>query len=184
MVQEQVELHRALGPAEHRPVKERGTQVDHRGIQAGQFVLEPELPPALGDCLAAGEQLAEDLLVEGLGPMLICVRQGGPARGRDPQVAELPLAGGHLPPQISRRDLARPNWQKSMATNWPQQVKPRAWRSALVSLTARWKSIREKSWRSWLNTLTNRFTVEPPFRLLSGTSVHPHHSRRRLNFQT
>ena len=39
------------------------------------------------------------------------------------------------PPQISRKEWARPTWQNSMATNWPQLVKPRAWRSALCSLT-------------------------------------------------
>lgn len=30
------------------------------------------------------------------------------------------------PPQISRSECARLNWQKSIATNWPQHVKPRA----------------------------------------------------------
>ncbi len=71
-------------------------------------------------------------------------------------------------PQISRRDVARPSRQKSMATNWPQRVKPRAWRSARWVCTARWNSIRGKSWSSWLNTLTTRFTVWPPSRLRGG----------------
>src|ERR1035437_876428 len=49
------------------------------------------------------------------------------------------------PPQISRNECARPNWQNSMAMNWPQLVKPRACRSALCSLTAFSNSPRENS---------------------------------------
>jgi hypothetical protein len=49
------------------------------------------------------------------------------------------------PPQISRRAYARPNWQKSMATNWPPHVNPRAWRSACVATPAFWNSVRGKS---------------------------------------
>src|SRR5437867_4001923 len=66
------------------------------------------------------------------------------------------------PPQISRSECARPSWQNSIATNWPQQVNPRAWRSARVLLTSDWNSVRGKSLRIWLNMLENRFTVGPP----------------------
>ena len=41
------------------------------------------------------------------------------------------------PPVISRSEWALPSWQNSIATNCPQQVKPRAWRSAPISFTAR-----------------------------------------------
>ena len=52
------------------------------------------------------------------------------------------------PPQISRNECACPNWQNSMAMNWPQLVKPRACRSALCSLTACSKSPRENSFNT------------------------------------
>jgi len=100
MVQEQVELHRPLGAAERGPLEERGAEVDHRGIQADELVLEPELAAPRRDRLAAGGQLAENLLVQGPGPMRIRVGQGGPPGSRDPQVAELPLAGGQPPADL------------------------------------------------------------------------------------
>src|SRR6478672_10224714 len=52
------------------------------------------------------------------------------------------------PLQMSRRESARPNWQKSMATNCVQQVKPLAPRSALCFLTREANSVRGKCWSS------------------------------------
>src|SRR5262245_55787372 len=49
-----------------------------------------------------------------------------------------------------------------MATNCPQQVKPRAWRSACVRLTSAWNSVRGNSLSNWLNMLQNALTGEPP----------------------
>src|SRR5947207_13693436 len=49
-----------------------------------------------------------------------------------------------------------------MATNCPQQVKPRAWRSALCLRTADSNSKREKSCNICENMLHTRFTAEPP----------------------
>src|SRR5215471_6279150 len=49
-----------------------------------------------------------------------------------------------------------------MATNCPQQVNPRACRSALCWRTADSNSKREKSWRTCENILQNRFKAEPP----------------------
>src|SRR5256885_16124795 len=49
-----------------------------------------------------------------------------------------------------------------MATNCPQHVNPRAWRSASVRLTRAWNSVRGNSLRSWLNMLENSRTGEPP----------------------
>src|SRR6516225_11547559 len=49
-----------------------------------------------------------------------------------------------------------------MATNCPQQVKPRACRSALCWRTADSNSKREKSWRTCENILQNRFKADPP----------------------
>src|SRR3989442_1566713 len=49
-----------------------------------------------------------------------------------------------------------------MATNCPQHVNPRAWRSASVRFTRAWNSVRGNSLRSWLNMLENPLTGEPP----------------------
>src|SRR5215467_6612916 len=49
-----------------------------------------------------------------------------------------------------------------MATNCPQQVKPRAWRSALCLRTVDSNSRREKSCRICENMLHTRFKAEPP----------------------
>src|SRR5215471_6558676 len=49
-----------------------------------------------------------------------------------------------------------------MATNCPQQVNPRACRSASCWRTADSNSKREKSWRTCENILQNRFKAEPP----------------------
>lgn len=60
-------------------------------------------------------------------------------------------------------------------TNWLYGEKPQVWRSTFVFLTTFSKSSREKSWKIWLNVLVNRFTVEPPFWLLSGIDSQHHH---------
>lgn len=57
------------------------------------------------------------------------------------------------PWQISCKECARPSWQKSMATNWPQLLKPLACRSALVARTNCSHSSLGKSCRIWLNML-------------------------------
>src|SRR5439155_14409556 len=66
------------------------------------------------------------------------------------------------PPQISRKECARPNWQNSMAMNWPQLVKPRACRSALCSLTAVSKSPRENSFNTCEKMLHTLYMAESP----------------------
>src|ERR1700684_3299189 len=49
-----------------------------------------------------------------------------------------------------------------MATNWPQQVNPRACRSALCVCTADWNSKRENNCRSCENILLTRVKTDPP----------------------
>src|ERR1700732_2595741 len=49
-----------------------------------------------------------------------------------------------------------------MATNWPQQVNPRAWRSARVSRTACSNSKRGKNCNNWEKMLHTRFKAESP----------------------
>ena len=66
------------------------------------------------------------------------------------------------PPQISRNECARPNWQNNMAINWPQLVKPRACRSALCCLTAFSNPPRENSFNTWEKMLHTFIEVESP----------------------
>ena len=64
------------------------------------------------------------------------------------------------PPQISRSDLAPPNWQNSMATNCPQLLKPRACRSALCLRAAVSNPVREMSCKICEKMLHTRFKAE------------------------
>jgi len=71
-----MQFYRALGPAVLRPVEDLKAQVDHRGVQHPQRVLEPEGPPPLGrQTLASAQQLLEDALVELPRPVRVRVRQ-------------------------------------------------------------------------------------------------------------
>ena len=64
------------------------------------------------------------------------------------------------PPQISRRDLAPPSWQNSMATNCPQLLKPRACRSALCLRAAVSNPVREISCKICEKMLHTLFKAE------------------------
>ena len=64
------------------------------------------------------------------------------------------------PPQISRSDLAPPNWQNSMATNCPQLLNPRACRSALCLRAAVSKPVREMSCKICEKMLHTLFKAE------------------------
>ena len=44
VVQQAMQRDRVLGPPKVRPVEQRRAQVDHRGVQTQQLVLEPKLP--------------------------------------------------------------------------------------------------------------------------------------------
>jgi hypothetical protein len=125
-----------IGAAELDPIQERRAEVDHRRVQTDELVLEAELPPALRQGLTTEEQCLEDRSVKLPRAMLVGVGQGRATRRGDTQVLELAFAAAE-PPQISRSEWARPSWQNSMATNCPQHVNPRAWRSACVRLDQR-----------------------------------------------
>src|ERR1700757_2676324 len=64
-----------------------------------------------------------------------------------------------------------------MATNCPQQVKPRAWRSAWCLRTAVSNSQRENSPRICEKMLQNRFTAEPPKSLIGSARTQSQLSR-------
>ncbi len=103
VIQQQVECDRALGAPKLGPVEQRGAQIDHGRIQAHELVLEPELPAAPGQGLAAGQQLVEDRAIELPRPMLIGIGQCRPRRRLDPQVAQFALAAGQAPADLAQR---------------------------------------------------------------------------------
>jgi hypothetical protein len=110
VVEQAVELDRALGAPELGPVEEGRAQIDHRRVEADQLVLEAELPPALGQGLAPQEQRLEHRPVELPRAMLVGVGQGRAAGGGDPEVLELafaaPEAAADLPQRVGAPELA------------------------------------------------------------------------------
>jgi len=58
VVQQQMKFHRSLCAAELGPIKHGGAEIDHRGIQAQQRILETELSLLSGFWLAGHQHLA------------------------------------------------------------------------------------------------------------------------------
>ena len=110
VIQQAMQLDRPLGAPELGPVEERRAQIDHRGIQTDQLVLEPELPAPVALGLAPPEQLLEHGAVELPRPMFIGIGQRRAGRGRDAQVPELALAAAQpaadLPQRMGAPELA------------------------------------------------------------------------------
>ena len=71
---------------------QRQAQVNHRGIQTDQFVLEPKLPRA--DDLGRNrlKQAVKDLLEQFPRPVRIGIGQRGPRRSVDAEVEKLAFA--------------------------------------------------------------------------------------------
>src|SRR5579883_2812153 len=115
VIEQQVQLDRPLGGTKLRPVVHRKAQVNHRGVQAHQLVLEAELLRLSSSGLrqlrltAPVEQM-KHVLVQLPGPMPVHVRQRGSAHHLDPQVRELALAAAQplldLPQAVSASELA------------------------------------------------------------------------------
>jgi hypothetical protein len=101
-----------------------------KSFETDQFIFEPELLFASYLDPTAFEQLEEHFLIKVPGTVLISIGEGRAIRSRGAQQLR-------NPPIISRRERARPNWQKSIDINCPQHLKPRAFHSAWVSRTAR-----------------------------------------------
>ena len=107
MIQQQVQLDGSLGPPELRPVEQRHAQVDDRGVQAQQPVLEPKflLAPLTGHpSLAAAQQLLEYGLEQLPRPVFVGVAQRRPLRRhRNPQVLQLALTTGQPSADLPQR---------------------------------------------------------------------------------
>ena len=98
-------------------------------LQGGERLLPVELVPDQASAFKANSTL--------------WVGAAGKPRCRSlPSLAARPLV-------MSRRLLTDLNWQNSIATNWPQQVKPLALRSASCLRTAESKSARGINFNTW-----------------------------------
>src|SRR5437879_8033020 len=98
-----MQLHRAFGAPILRPVEERGTEFNQRGIEAQQLVLEAEAVPS-GDFAAAAEQLIKHAAVQLPGTMLVGIGQGR-AFGSvgQSQMPQLAFAGGQAAANLTQR---------------------------------------------------------------------------------
>lgn len=103
VVQQQMKLHGPLGLPVLGPVKQACTELDERGIEAEEPVLEPERPFAERHLLAAAQDLIKQLLVELPGPVLVGVGQGRAFRGRlDAQMPGLAETTGQAPANLPK----------------------------------------------------------------------------------
>ncbi len=111
-IEQQMQLHGALGAPVLRPVEDAGAEFDQGGVQAQQSVLEAEAMRT-GSFAAAAQQLIKHGAVQLPGPMLVGIGQGG-ALGRigQTQVPQLAFAGGQSaanlaqglrPPQVTEQ---------------------------------------------------------------------------------
>jgi hypothetical protein len=96
-------LHRAFGAPILRPVEERGTEFNQRGIEAQQLVPEAEAGPS-GDFAAAAEQLIKHAAIQLPGTMLVGISQGR-AFGSigQSQMPQLAFAGGQAAANLTQR---------------------------------------------------------------------------------
>ncbi len=100
----EVPLHRALGPTERGPLEHLRAEIDHRGVECQQLVLEAKLLRAR-DRLTACEQLIEHLLVQLPRPMRVGVGQRRALRRRihEPQMGQLALTTGQAAAYLAKR---------------------------------------------------------------------------------
>ena len=156
-----MQLDRPLGAPELRPVEQRRAQIDDRGVQAHQLVLEPELPPALAQGLAPGEQLLEHRPVQLPRPMLVGIGQRGAMRRRDAQVLELALAAAQPPADLPQRVRA-PELTEQHGHELPPAREPARVALGVGPLHQGLELRARKQLESWLNMLQNPLTDEPP----------------------
>ncbi len=130
MVEDQMELGGTFGALVGGPIVQRGAKVDHSAAEGEERIAEAKTAGGARQALATVKQLLEDTLVELSGTMLVGIGEGGAlGRLRNTEMTKLALAGSQAPTDFAQ-GLSPSQLTKSMATNCPQQVKPRAWRSA------------------------------------------------------
>ena len=89
MIQDKVQFNGSFGTTKPRPVIHGQTQINRRGIQAQQFILEPEFPLPIDLAPACLVQGKEELLVQFPGTMFIGLRQSRTIRYGHPEMLQL-----------------------------------------------------------------------------------------------
>ena len=103
VVEREMQLDRPLGPPEDSPWERFGAEVDDRGIDTEQLVLEPKLPWAR-DLATAVEQLVEHRAEQDPGPMFVRIRQRRALRRRaHAELLQLPFAAGQASANLAQR---------------------------------------------------------------------------------
>jgi len=111
VVQGEMQFHGALGPTKGGPRKHFGAELDQRGVETQQLVLEPKLLRARrGLSLTPGEQLVKDGLIQLPRPMRVGIRERGPAWRGDAQMGQPTFtarqASGDFPQRVGSAQLA------------------------------------------------------------------------------
>ena len=103
MIEQQMELHRPLGALVARPVEQRSTEVDHRGVQGQQAVTKTETPGRVHPARTALIKLFENALEQLPGPVPVGIGQGGARRSvAQAQMAQFALAGRQSPADFAQ----------------------------------------------------------------------------------
>ena len=142
MVQQEVELDRALGPPELGPGKKREAKGDRGAVQAEQLVFEPEFMSARSSLTADGQGLVKQVPEHLPGPMSVGVGQGGLVGGVfHAQMFQLSQAAGQ-----ATTDFAQGFWlEPAGKTTWPQSD-PRNYNRLAVPLRLGENEPRSANW--------------------------------------
>ena len=129
VIQNQMQLHRAFGLPKHSPIEHAGAEIDDRGVDAHELVLETKLLLCVSAQLplALGEQLMEHGFIQLPRPMFIGVGQRRPRRRlRQSQVPQLTFAArqaaANLPQRLRPAQLAIHHRHELPPTSEPASV--------------------------------------------------------------
>src|SRR5437016_5768242 len=169
-----MQLHRSFGQAKLGPIKHRGAEIDHRGIQAQQGILESEFPLlprswlAGRQALALGQQLLKDRLLQLPRPMFVGVGQRGASRSRwQTQVPKFPFTRGQASADFTQ-GLGVPQLTKKHGNELTPATETTGRRSASCRRTADSNSKRGINCRICEKILLTRVKAEPPFSVVIG----------------
>ena len=102
MIEQQMQFHGPLGLTKLCPIEDRQAQINDRGIQAVELVLEAELARRRQP-LATRQQPVKDPLKEFRRPMTVGIREGRTLRrGPHAQVIESPFDTGQTPANLAQ----------------------------------------------------------------------------------
>ncbi len=125
VVEGEMQLDRALGPAKRRPLEDLSAEINDGGVERHQLVLEPKLLLARNGP-AAVQQVIEHLLVELPRPVLVGVGQRRALGHRDPQMGQLALTARQPSADLAYRvrapELAKQHRHELAPTGEPAGV--------------------------------------------------------------